>query len=75
MPSDSLSNKYFSKKIEQFEASNHVFRDAQNAGFYTIYPRASGGLKRPLDQRPDGHLALRGVEVALRLHLLLQGFI
>jgi hypothetical protein len=37
-----LSSKNFSKKTLLFEAEISVPRYAQNAGFCTIYPRASG---------------------------------
>jgi len=40
--------------------------------FTPFTPELLGALSGPW---PHGHLALRGVEVALRLHLLLQGFI
>ena len=42
-----LSSKKFSKKNLLFEAEIYVPGYAQNAGFCTIHPRASGGLERP----------------------------
>ena len=42
-----LSSKNFSKKNLQFEAEIYVPGYAQNAGFCTIYPRASGDLQQP----------------------------
>jgi len=44
-----------------FQLQIKVSGDPQNAGFCTIYPRASGGLKRPPDPSPIWHLALQGV--------------
>jgi hypothetical protein len=47
-------SKNFSKKNLLFEAEIYVPGYAQNAGFCTIYPRASGGaLSGPLT-KPDG---------------------
>jgi hypothetical protein len=42
-----LSSKNFSTKNLLFEAEIYVSGYAQNAGFCTIYPRASWGLERP----------------------------
>ena len=42
-----LSSKNFSKKNLLFEAEIYVPGYAQNAGFCSIYPRASGDLQRP----------------------------
>jgi hypothetical protein len=39
-----------------FEAEIYVPGYAQNAGFCTIYPRASGGLERPLTLWHKDHL-------------------
>ena len=51
MPCD-LSSKNFSKKNLLFEAEIYLPGYAQNAGFCTIYPRASEGLEWPPDPQP-----------------------
>jgi hypothetical protein len=56
-----LSSKNFSKKNLLFEAEIYMPGYAQNAGFCTIYPRASGGaLSGPLTPGRKDHLAWRG---------------
>ena len=52
-----LSSKNFNIKNLLFEAEIYVPGYAQNAGFCTIYPRASGGLERPLTPSRKEHLA------------------
>jgi hypothetical protein len=47
-----LSSKNFSKKNLLFEAEIYLPGYAQNAGFCTIYPRASEGLEWPPDPQP-----------------------
>jgi hypothetical protein len=47
-----LSSKDFRKKNPLYEAEIYVPGYAQNAGFFTIYPRSSGGLEQPPHPRP-----------------------